>query len=260
MSIKPFDYPIGKLLDTIKYQIGEICGYESSSPHGVNHHRVLIAGGYLRDHLLEREQDDVDVFIDVRRVSNYNGTFDELVNEILSYKTADGTVLFDQVVEDTYESDAAFLTMSPTAIYGSWSVTFGNVTVQVPAAVQSYAPTHSSSKKIKEVPITNSGIAAVVNKDVAYKVSEEMVLVRKVQFIFIHTDPLSYVKENFSCSLSKLYFDGFKITMLSDYVNAVTSKTNILIQRTSSSESFNSFCEKIKRKYPDFTHIEVRNK
>lgn len=243
LNHQPFDFPLSHLINTLK------CGLDHHSHRG-----IVVAGGYLRDHLLEREQRDIDVYIDVRdlpeQASQY--TYEQIIDKALEYKRKD---LPTFTVKPHFDLPIFFtVTLGPN----------GQLIIQhhqVPVA-PSYATAKKSSAKIDRTAVSPSGIVAVVERALSYPSVDpdgfEIEIVYPVQFIFICQKPVQYVEQEFNSHISKVHYDGLKVTMTRDFVWATMNKFNIFRKRRHDSvEKFNDYVDKIKEKYPDFVHHTV---
>lgn len=212
---------------------------------------VIIAGGFLRDHVLERQDDDIDVYIDMRMLKSLQDKTFEQVVDIICSQQSNGIKLLDQrqfkvVTLNTHAGNITF-TIHPS---------FGAI-VHKPAA--SYSTTNSTTTLIKNANITN-GISSIVTKSIKFpsKDDPQLEFTYKVQFIFINENPIQYVKNNFCCNLSKIYYDGVKTVMLPEFVTGVNDKHLVFRKMGRQSDKyFNTYVEKIKNKYSDFTTIVV---
>lgn len=262
---RPFDFPIGLLIDATK----SVLPLEKAQHGAVPSPAVIVAGGFLRDHVLDREIIDVDLYIDVRRIKEFKGSYEMFVDKALDYKLPSGERCFSASVPPHMHANAD----------GSVSITFsvGNTgqtsTMTIPAqpafflhgliqhqpTTFNYNSTNSPQNPVNTGHISDSGIVCVVNKQVSSSTSIltklGLNLTWNVQFIFICKDPIEYVTNDFCCDLSKIYHQGYKTVMLPEFVESVMSKQNNFYKFPHASQDrFDHYKQKIENKFPDFKH------
>lgn len=224
LTHKKFDDPIKNIIYAVHDQL------QLHTPDS-----CIIAGGYLRDHVLEREINDIDVYIDTREIRTANCSYEQLVDKILQY-TIDGNKVMRLSNRISFHMVISGMTIQIKATNNNTYASSGT-----PATL--HTPQNHSI----------SGIVSVITKDVEITIAPGVTKDVTIQFIFVCHKPIDYINKFFSCNLSKIYYNGTKTVMLPDFVNGVLNKTLIFQYFNHTTvQQWESFTSKIKDKYYDF--------
>lgn len=207
----------------------------------------LIAGGYLRDHVLERDINDIDIYIDARKIDLKNHTYDQLVDKVLEYTTFEPCGSSDEKVKE----------IKPITLrkHIAFRMFVNGYTIKIVAGSNNY-PSASKTNQVHQASASSpNGILSVVTRDVTLRINSELQSEATLQFIFLCTTPLDYIENHFSCDISKIYYNGNKIVMTPEFLNAVFNKRITYVEREyDKSAQFEDYVEKIKEKFPDYSH------
>lgn len=249
LTHKKFDAPLTTVLKAINTQLGL---YKVPTKKHSEH--CLIAGGYLRDHVLERDINDIDVYIDARMIQDVRpgSTYEQLVDKIFEY-----TMFVD---DPEYGEKAKEINPLVRRREISFSMVINGYTIKLVSGSSNNYPQAKPSVAVHSPNNTSAvGIISVVTRNVTLYCNPTTQSHCTIQFIFLSMSPLEYIDTHFSCDISKIYYDGKKTTMTSDFINAVLTKTITFKQRENDKEAmFNYYVEKIKEKYPDYSHNVMR--
>lgn len=264
LTHRPFDFPIGLLIDATYNAIYDDnviydAGYSRSAKYP-----VIVAGGYLRDHVLDREINDIDLYIDVRSIKNFKGNYDQFVDKIIAYKQHDKNCFSHSISPSIkMENDG---TLSVTIVWRNVPTTISLpvspsyvITSATPTTVN-YSATNSPKTQVNTGHISKSGIVSVVNRHISSNTdilsTVGFNVMWNVQFIFICRDPIEYVSQDFIMDLARIYYNGNKTVMLPEFVNAVMTKVNHFYKRSwHSADQVEAYKAKIEDKFSDFKHV-----
>jgi len=232
LNHQPFNLPLSALIDNIK----NACGitlfpypYKIGMDSG-----VVIAGDYVRSHMLETHEDKMTFIIDSSLITTKK-SYKELVDDFFKLPSPDYKFEGDGIVTQV-DHTTGMITINFSALMNA--VFQGNE-----------PPTHT---------IVNGSEIITKHMYICPGQTTDLQIGLRFVFIFTNQKPVNYINDYFNCDINKIYYNGIKVTMMPDFINAFMSGYNIIkFKSTDDVKKIDQSMEYYKRKFPQFTHHKI---